>query len=76
MSDLPSLTAYEIIRALERGGFVVRRSKGSHHRLVHADDPRRATTVAVHGARTVSKPLVLRILKQAGLTVEEFRALL
>jgi len=59
MSDLPALTALEIIRALERAGFVVRRSKGSHRRLIHRADPSRATTVPVHSG-TVAKPLVLR----------------
>jgi predicted RNA binding protein YcfA (HicA-like mRNA interferase family) len=76
MNELPALTAAEIIRGLERCGFVLRRSKGSHRRLVHRDDASRATTVAVHGNSTISKPLVLRILKQARLTVDEFRAVL
>ena len=76
MSDLPALTAHEVIRALERGGFVVRRSKGSHRRLLHSDDASRATAVSVHGSRSMAKPMVLRILKQAGLSVEEFLDLL
>jgi len=75
MSDLPALTALEIIRALERAGFVVRRSKGSHRRLIHRADPSRATTVPVHSG-TVAKPLVLRILKQARLTTDEFKSFL
>jgi predicted RNA binding protein YcfA (HicA-like mRNA interferase family) len=45
---LPSLKAREVIRALERGGFVIVRSSGSHHRLVHKTDPTRQTTVPVH----------------------------
>ena len=33
---LPALTAREVIRALERAGFVVSRTSGSHCRLIHA----------------------------------------
>ena len=73
---LPSLKASEVIRALERGGFADVRSAGSHHRLVHRDDPSRATTVPVHKGRDLPRPLLNAILKQAGLTAEEFLALL
>ena len=73
---LPSLKASEVIRALERGGFADVRSAGSHHRLVHRDDPSRATTVPVHKDRDLPRPLLHAILKQAGLTAEEFLALL
>ena len=73
---LPSLKASEVIRALERGGFTDVRSTGSHHRLVHRDDPSRATTVPVHKGRDLPRPLLHAILKQAGLTAEEFLALL
>ena len=73
---LPSLKASEVIRALERGGFADVRSAGSHHRLVHRDDPSRATTVPVHKGRDLPRPLLHAILKQAGLTAEEFLALL
>ncbi|KAB2938280.1 MAG: type II toxin-antitoxin system HicA family toxin [Hyphomicrobium sp.] len=73
---LPSLKASEVIRTLERGGFVVVRSAGSHHRLVHRDDPSRATTVAVHKGRDLPRPMLHAILKQARLSPEEFLALL
>lgn len=73
---LPSLKASEVLRALERSGFVVVRSAGSHHRLVHRDDPSRATTVAVHKGRDLPRPMLHAILKQARLSPEEFLALL
>jgi predicted RNA binding protein YcfA (HicA-like mRNA interferase family) len=43
---------------------------------VHKDDPARATTVPMHSGRTLKRGTVHGILKQAGLTVEELRALL
>jgi len=69
---LPSLKALAVIRALERADFEVVRSAGSHHRLVHKQDPARATTVPVHKGRDLPRPILRAIIKQAGLTVEEF----
>jgi len=73
---LPSVKALAVIRALERAGFQMVRSAGSHHRLVHWQDPRRATTVPVHKGRDLPRPMLRAIIKQAGLSVEEFVRLL
>jgi predicted RNA binding protein YcfA (HicA-like mRNA interferase family) len=54
----------------------VGRTAGSHHLLVHPEDPRRIVTVPVHGARDLKSGTLRAIIRQAGLTVEEFRALL
>ena len=55
MSKLPALTGSRVVRALERGGFVVIRISGSHHRLAHVDDPARVTTVPVHAGMTLKR---------------------
>ncbi len=70
------MRAAAVIRALERAGFEVVRSAGSHHRLVHKTDRRRATTVPVHKGRDLPGPMLRAIIKQAGLTTEEFVDLL
>jgi predicted RNA binding protein YcfA (HicA-like mRNA interferase family) len=46
---LPALTAKQVIRALKRAGVFIERSSGSHHLLVHRNDPRPGVTVAFHG---------------------------
>jgi predicted RNA binding protein YcfA (HicA-like mRNA interferase family) len=76
MTRLPAVTAGEVVRARERAGFVVVRSSGSHHRLVHPHEPTRATTVSVHAGKTLKRGTLRNIIKQAGLTVEEFVRLL
>ncbi len=76
MTKLPALTAGDVLRALHRAGFLVVRTIGSHCRLVHPDDPKRATTVPLHTGKTLKKGTVHGIIKQAGLTTEEFRQLL
>jgi predicted RNA binding protein YcfA (HicA-like mRNA interferase family) len=44
--------------------------------LVHRTDTRRATTVPVHKGRDLPRPMLRAIIKQAGLTAEEFVDLL
>jgi predicted RNA binding protein YcfA (HicA-like mRNA interferase family) len=73
---LPAVKPRQVIRALEKAGFVVSRSKGSHYRLIHRDDPTRRTTIAVHPSRDVPHGTLRAIIDQAGLTVEEFLELL
>ena len=73
---LPSLKSRAVIRALERAGFVVIRSKGSHYRLVHATNAARATTVSVHKGKDIPRGTLGDIIEQAGLTEEEFLDLL
>lgn len=75
-AKLPSLKPAAVMRVLIRSGFEQVRVSGSHHRFVHRDDPVRATTVPVHQGRDLPKPVLRAILKQAGLSVDEFIALL
>jgi predicted RNA binding protein YcfA (HicA-like mRNA interferase family) len=41
MPKLPSLTPKKIIKVLERKGFVLDRTKGSHHLYLNAEKKRR-----------------------------------
>jgi predicted RNA binding protein YcfA (HicA-like mRNA interferase family) len=77
MNDrLPLLKADEVIRALRKAGFDVTRIKGSHHIMRHRDDPSRGMVVPVHAGKDVKRGLLRKIIGDAGLTVEEFNALL
>jgi predicted RNA binding protein YcfA (HicA-like mRNA interferase family) len=73
---LPSLKAREIIRALERAGFVHVRSRGSHRVLQHPDDPTRRTIVSDHRGKDIPRGTLRAIVDQAGLTAGEFIDLL
>ena len=75
MIRLPAVRPREVIRALERSGFVVDRTSGSHYVPKRRDDPKQRVIVA-HRARGL-KPKTLRaIIEQAGLTEAEFLDLL
>jgi predicted RNA binding protein YcfA (HicA-like mRNA interferase family) len=69
---LPSLNAKDVLRALQKAGFVVARTSGSHH----ATDPARQVTLPSHGAHDIKSGTLRAIIAQAGLTVAEFIALL
>jgi predicted RNA binding protein YcfA (HicA-like mRNA interferase family) len=64
--------AREVLARLQRAGFAVRRQSGSHVVLRHSDG--RQTYVAMHTS-DVPVGTFRAILKQAGLTEEEFKNL-
>lgn len=67
---LPVVSGQQLIRALERFGYVSVRQRGSHVRLLHPSDPRRQpVTVPLHD--TLSKGVLKRILRDAQLTIED-----
>jgi predicted RNA binding protein YcfA (HicA-like mRNA interferase family) len=70
MADLPVVRPAAVVRALQRAGFVVARQSGSHQFLVNREDGRR-TTIAVHN-RDMSPPMLRAVLKQTGISVDEF----
>lgn len=74
MSRLPTVTARELVAALKRAGFLEDGQRGSHLRLWHPER-KLVTTVPIHPGE-LPRPLVSGILKQAGLTNEDFRELL
>jgi predicted RNA binding protein YcfA (HicA-like mRNA interferase family) len=73
---LPTANGRRTIQALTRAGFVVDRIVGSHHVLVYPGDASRTVTVPVHAGRDLKPGTLRSIIRQAGLTVEEFADLL
>jgi predicted RNA binding protein YcfA (HicA-like mRNA interferase family) len=75
MSIVPSLSYDQVIRVLQRDGWVVVRQKGSHIRLQkHTATDTLKLTVPVH--RPIKRTTLAHILKQAKLTIDEFNGLL
>ncbi len=73
MPKLPVVSGEEVIKALSKIGFRTRKGKGSHVVLQRPNDYRNVS-VPLHKRL---KPGTLRgIIKQSGLTVEEFIELL
>jgi predicted RNA binding protein YcfA (HicA-like mRNA interferase family) len=72
---LPALRAKDVIRALERTGFVKSRMSGSHCRMIYPGDPTRKVTIPIH-TKDLKRGTLHSIIAQSGLTVAEFLALL
>lgn len=70
MTRLPRLKGKEVIRILERLGFEVVRTRGSHVFLKHPDG--RVTTVPVHSGETIGPGLLRSILRGTEMTLEQF----
>jgi predicted RNA binding protein YcfA (HicA-like mRNA interferase family) len=71
MPKLPSVSGERVVKALKRAGFVQLRQKGSHVSMEKRfDDKVWKTVVPVHSE--VAKGTLADILKQCGLTLEEF----
>ena len=69
MSRLPRLKGKEVIRLLEKAGFEIVRTKGSHVFLKHADG--RVTTVPVHSGEIVGPGLLRSILRDIEMSAED-----
>lgn len=69
---LPALKPKAVIKALERGGFEVRRVTGSHYIMKRGKE---RVTVPYHH-KDLNHKLLASIIAQSGFTVDEFLALL
>lgn len=73
MSKLPVISGAECVKALEQIGFVLNRQRGSHMVLVR-EDPRTTVTVPEH--KELDRGTLRAIIRQVGLSVDEFIELL
>ncbi len=68
---LPQITASELISFLRKNGFIPVRQKGSHVTL-WSEERGTAVTVPVHASCDLGRGLLVRILKDAGFSVDVF----
>lgn len=71
---LPALTGNELIKVLEKVGFVVSRIRGSHHVLKHPEG--KTTVVPVHSGEIIGPGLLRKIIRDCGLERDQFMDLL
>ena len=74
MSRLPQVSGREAVRALGKVGYEFDRQRGSHIILRQTASPFRRIVVPDH--KTVGKGTLRSILRESGLTIEEFNILL
>ena len=74
MSALPRISGREVVQSLKKIGYEQDRQRGSHIILRQTDSPHRRLTVPDH--KEIAKGTLRAIIRQAGLTVDEFTDLL
>ena len=74
MSRLPRISGRQAVKALRRLGYELDRQRGSHMILRQSSYPHRRLVVPDH--KELPKGTLRAIIRQAGLSVEEFSALL
>lgn len=72
--SLRPISAEKLIKLLIRAGFEPVRQRGSHVILKHDDG--RLTVIPVHRGEEIGRGLLSKIIKDTGLTKEEFLKLL
>jgi predicted RNA binding protein YcfA (HicA-like mRNA interferase family) len=73
LSHLPRISGREVVKALRQVGYEFDHQRGSHIVLRQTVPPHRRLTVPDHDE--VAKGTLRAIIRQAGLTVEEFKTL-
>jgi predicted RNA binding protein YcfA (HicA-like mRNA interferase family) len=74
LSGLPVVSGREVVKALAIIGYVLDRERGSHMILRQNASPFRRLTVPDH--KEIAKGTLRAIIREAGLTVEQFKELL
>jgi predicted RNA binding protein YcfA (HicA-like mRNA interferase family) len=74
LSRLPRVSGREVVAALRQIGYVEDRQHGSHIVLRRIDPPYRRVVVPDH--KEIAKGTLRAIIRETGLTVDEFRELL
>jgi predicted RNA binding protein YcfA (HicA-like mRNA interferase family) len=74
VSALPVISGRDVVKALAKVEYALDRQRGSHMILRQTCLPHRRLTVPDH--TEVAKGTLRAIIRQAGLTVEEFNSLL
>lgn len=73
MSRLPVISGAACVKALDKIGFRIRRQKGSHI-ILQRETPYAMVVVPNH--KTIKPGTLRKIIRDAGLTVDQFIALL
>ena len=71
MSRMPQVTAREMLQFLQGQGFVEDRQVGSHLTLRH-EERQLSVTIPMHSGCDLGRGLAIRILRDAGFTVDDF----
>ncbi len=71
MTRMPQVTSRDLLGFLKAQGFIEDRQSGSHLTLWH-EGREVSVTIPVHSGSDIGRGLAVRILKDAGFSVEDY----
>jgi predicted RNA binding protein YcfA (HicA-like mRNA interferase family) len=74
MSKLRVVPYRDLRKLAERCGFVWQRCQGSHNTFAHPDG--RVIVIPNHGSKDIVRPLLRKIIRDIGLTPQQYQQLL
>ena len=73
MASLPVVSGQEAVRAFQKGGWVIARQRGSHIIMTKIGS---ITALSVPNHSSLKRGLLRSLIRQAGITVDQFVGLL
>ena len=74
MPKLPSIKGKQLLKILEKVGFILDHVQGSHYILRRADGKK--TTIPIHGNKEIPKGTLLGVLTDIDISKDEFVGLI
>jgi len=72
LARLPGVRAKQVIKALEKAGFIYERQNSTSHVLLRHPTTKRTTVIPIH-SKELPRWLLKKIIKDAGLSEDQFR---
>lgn len=71
MPNIPVVSARKLLKVLQKKGFKLHRTHGSHHVYIQSES-QITLSIPVHSGRNLGRGITLSILKDAQITQEDF----
>jgi predicted RNA binding protein YcfA (HicA-like mRNA interferase family) len=68
---MPAVTARELLKFLKKQGYLEDRQKGNHLTLWN-EELKKSITIPVHTGNEIGRGLAIRILKDAGYSIDDY----
>ena len=75
MTALGSYSGWSVIKAFEKAGWSVSRQRGSHV-ILEKTGSELVLSIPVHGSKSVKRGTLRNLIRDAGMTIEEFMNLI
>jgi predicted RNA binding protein YcfA (HicA-like mRNA interferase family) len=75
-SIFPDVNSNQMVKIIEKLGFIFVRQTGSSHAIYRRVSDGRRTTIPIHGKKSLKRKTIKSICKDVGITMEELKNLI